>query len=86
MRETARGVVITVKVRPNSGHFALHENGALEVRARPENNAANMEIIRELGGMLGCGVRIVRGAASREKLILLEGMRPERLKSALAEL
>ncbi len=59
-------------VVPNSRKFALDAACTpmrVHVKAKPEKNAANHEIIRELSRMLDSPVSIVRGANSRKKTI-----------------
>ena len=82
MRETRDGVLITVRVKTNSPCFALHEDGTLEVKSRPERGKANREIIMGLGKLFGCEAKIVLGLRSKSKMILLRGLNTERLNSA----
>lgn len=66
-----------VKVVPNSKKFAAQfkTNGEMAVHAteEPERGKVNLEIIKELGKMLGMQVRIIRGATSRRKLLEIDG-------------
>ena len=60
-------------VVPGSGPFRLSrtKEGKLKafLKSRPEGNRANLELIKELGRALKCGVRIVSGPRSRRKTI-----------------
>ncbi len=72
---------IRVRVTPHAGRNALggvHE-GVLRVRvaAPPVAGAANEALVRLLAAALGVprgAVRIVRGAASREKTVAVDGL------------
>ena len=45
----------------------------MDVRAPPENNKANLEIIKFLAKYCGADVKILKGRASRKKTVLLTG-------------
>lgn len=65
-----------VKVVPKSKAFSVTVSGS-EVTVRlteePDRNKANIELIKELGRMLGRRVQLLRGATSRKKLLLVDG-------------
>ncbi|MEM3399472.1 MAG: DUF167 family protein [Candidatus Micrarchaeia archaeon] len=64
--------MVEVKVVPNSAEFGLKaEKNVLVafVRSKPERDRANAELVRELGRLLACKVRIVRGFGKRKKLL-----------------
>ena len=84
-RKTPEGLLVNVKVKPNSGRFKLHEDGMLEVKSPPIEGKANAEIMKKLKKMLGCEIKIVYGHSSREKMLLLMGMDAERLNKTLLE-
>lgn len=76
IRETADGVLMEVRVKPNSRRFALSRKDGqlvLEVTSPPQEGKANMEIVKGLRKLLGKDVAIVRGLKGREKTILLRG-------------
>ncbi len=64
---------LNVKVKPNSPETKIiSENGdelVVAVHAPPENNKANIELIKFLKRHFGADVRIMRGAASRKKIV-----------------
>jgi uncharacterized protein (TIGR00251 family) len=64
-------LLIEVKVTPNARHFSFRfeRNWRASVTSRPEKGAANRELEKELGKLLGCGVRVVRGASARRKVL-----------------
>ncbi len=58
----------------------------LKVRARPEKGRANEAALRLLSGHLGVprtSVRIVRGAAARDKLVEVDGLSDDDLRARL---
>ncbi len=58
----------------------------LRVRARPEKGRANEAVLRLLARRLGlrrASVSIVRGAASRDKLVEVEGLSEDELRAKL---
>ncbi len=59
----------------------------LKVRARPEKGRANEAALRLLAGRLGlrrASLGIVRGAASRDKLVEVDGLDEDELRRLLA--
>ncbi len=76
LRETRNGVLVELRVRPDSGEFRFVKKGGklvLEVVSPAKNGRANIEIVRKLKRMFGKDVRIVRGFKTRDKLILVIG-------------
>jgi uncharacterized protein (TIGR00251 family) len=58
----------------------------VKVRARPEKGRANQAVLRLLARRLGVApvnVSIVRGAASRDKLVEVDGLSEEELRARL---
>jgi len=77
IKETGKGVVFSVRVKPGSGGFSISSKGDfLEIRTESpaENNKANLEIVKELSKLFGRKVWIVRGLKSRKKEISVEGV------------
>lgn len=82
---------ITVKVHPRARRTRLAgrlgEAWKLELAAPPVEGKANEACVRffaELAGVPRARVRIVTGAASRTKVVELEGVSQESLESMLA--
>ncbi len=76
LKQTKNGVLIEVRVKPNSKRFALLRKGEkliLEVTSPPREGEANLEIIKGLKRMFGRNVEIVKGPKSRNKVILVSG-------------
>ena len=83
---------IAVKVHPRARRTAitgrLGDAYRLDVKAPPVDGKANEECIRffaELAGVPRGSVRITQGAASRTKVIEIDGVDPAALASRLAE-
>ena len=60
----------------------------VRVAAAPEDGKANDALVRLLADTLSLparDVRIVSGRSSRDKIVALEGMRPEEIEQRLAE-
>lgn len=75
---------ITVKVTPNAGRNEITgiKEGVLQVRigAPPDKGKANKELVDFLSRTLGVkksSVLIVKGQASRNKVIVIEGLSAE---------
>ena len=77
IQETGQGLIVTVKVRPNSARIGFLKQGediVLEVTSPPRGGKANQEILSELPKMLRCEVTILRGSRARKKMLLLKGI------------
>lgn len=87
------GSTITVRVTPNASRNALAWNqtrGVLEVKvaAAPREGKANTELLRFLGKAMGVPrtcLRIIRGASTRDKAILVAGLPAETLRQRLQD-
>ena len=67
-------MIVEVSVSPKSGKFRLHEkNGIIKVdlKSAPEENKANLELIKEFEKLFGKPVRIQSGGKSKKKKIEL---------------
>ena len=66
-------LLVRAKIHPNSNEFKLQvKDGVLHVwlTEPPEQNKANLQLVRELSHILGF-CRIARGAASKSKVLEL---------------
>jgi len=67
-------MIIEAIVKPSSRKFAVKlVDGKLAVSLTEpaEKNKANLELVKELSRLLGCGVRLVGGAKSKRKRLEL---------------
>ena len=86
IQETGDGLILSVKVRPNSAGLALYKKDddvILELASPPREGRANQEIMSGLPKLLRCEVRILRGTQSKRKLLLLKGISVEELEAFL---
>ncbi len=63
---------IEVTTIPNSREFGVERRDGrfvVRVKEKAERGRANIELVKKMREMLGCGVRIARGAGSRKKLL-----------------
>ena len=91
LRESASGVTLRVRVQPRASREALggERDGALVVRltAPPVEGAANTALLRFLARTLGVApsaVRIVGGAAGRNKVVEVAGLEAAGVRARLA--
>ena len=73
MKEETFKVVIKPNSKSNEflGFDKKKNTYLVKIKARPENNKANIEIIKFLSKILGKRVKIKSGLKSREKIISL---------------
>jgi uncharacterized protein (TIGR00251 family) len=90
LRETATGVSFSVRLQPRAkkNQVSGELGGALKVAvtAPPIEGRANEALIRFLAELLKVArssVTIAAGASSRNKVIRIEGMTPEQVRSRL---
>ncbi|MFH1585515.1 MAG: DUF167 domain-containing protein [archaeon] len=68
----ANKMLIKVKVKPNSGKQEVikkEDDYLVYLKSSPENNRANLELVRILSRHFNREVRIKRGFKSREKVV-----------------
>lgn len=83
IKQTENGVLIGVRVKPNSKRFALRRKGdqlILEVTSPPKEGKANLEIVKGLKKLFGKDVEIVKGFKSKEKVILVRNTNKEEIE------
>jgi len=79
-KKTKDGITLTVKVQPRSSRKGLAVVGdvlKVNLTAPPADGAANEQLIELLSKELGVrksAIRIVKGASSRNKLIVVQGV------------
>ncbi|MFH1685426.1 MAG: DUF167 domain-containing protein [Candidatus Micrarchaeota archaeon] len=68
-------MILELTVVPKSKKFSIvQKDGKIKVhlKSAPENNKANLELIKELSKVLGCQVRIMSGLKSKHKKLDLD--------------
>jgi len=68
-------MIISVKVKPNSGKQEVEEkNGSyiISLKSSPENNKANVELVKLLQKYFKSPVKIKSGFTSRNKIVEIE--------------
>lgn len=93
LKQTKDGVLLDLRVSPGAKATSitgLYGDHALRVKVAspPARGKANAEIEAHLSTLLGLSrsqVAIVKGAASREKVVLLEGVGLEEVRKGLSE-
>lgn len=81
-------MILEVSVIPKSGRFRITEKqGKIKVylKSPPEDNKANLELVKEFEGLFGKPVRIVAGIKSKKKKIELP-VTEEEWKKFLSEI
>ena len=88
--ESGGEVVLSVHARPRSKRSRIEgvREGALDVavHAAPQDGAANEEILEVIADALGVpkrSVRLVRGGASRQKVVAVSGITASELLTRL---
>jgi hypothetical protein len=91
LSDHAEGLVLAVKVQPRARCTEVvgSTEGELKIRvaAPPVDDAANAALLRFVAEKLDCprgAVRLLRGATSRHKLLLLHGVPREAVLAKLA--
>jgi uncharacterized protein len=77
IKENKDGLLFDARVKAGARRFYLSvrdEGVFIDVSAQPKDNKANMEIVKELKHMFRKEVVIVKGASSKDKVILVRGM------------
>ncbi len=77
-----------VKVVPKSKTFSVtvSDSGVIiRLTKEPDRNKANIELIKELGRILGRNVQILKGITSKRKLLLIDGEEKEVLHALSVE-
>ncbi len=76
--ETKDGTIIEVYVKPNSAEFEVTVEGdEIVVRSteEPEKGKVNKEIMKQLSKLFHANVELVSGATSRQKRLLIRGIK-----------
>jgi len=72
------GIILNLNVKANSGKFKIcsyaKETNTLKikVKSKAENNAANLELLKNLSKIFNSNVKILKGFKSRNKTVAVE--------------
>ena len=75
IKETERGLVLNVYVRPRSREFKILMEGdeiVVHCREEPVGGRVNKELVKELTKLFGKRVELVSGFSSRQKMLLVK--------------
>ena len=93
IRETDNGAILEIRVLPRSSRCEIAgvQNGALKIKitAPPVEGKANKECIRFISDLLKIkksAVSIIAGEKSKNKTILIAGMKPKDVEKAICKL
>ena len=86
IEETKDGVSITIFVKPNSPKFKIEFHGPEIVvfsTEEPVKGKVNKEIIKEFTKLLHAKVELTSGFTSKEKQLLIKGMKQQQIEQLL---
>ncbi len=87
--ETKEGTIIEIYVKPNSEKFKISlENGEIVIRCteEPLKGKVNKELIKEFTKIFHSQIELVSGATSRQKKLLIKGIKISVIEEALKTL
>jgi uncharacterized protein (TIGR00251 family) len=76
IRETEKGLVLDVYVKPRSKEFKIMVEGdeiVVHCSEDPVGGRVNRELMKELSRLFGKRVELVSGSSSRQKRLLVKG-------------
>ena len=88
VKEADEGIILEIKAKPNSPATKLYKKEdrfILEIESEPENNKANLEIIKFFRKLSGHDVKILKGLKSKNKTILIENITKEDFETILSQ-
>jgi uncharacterized protein (TIGR00251 family) len=84
--KTAQGVVLGVRVKPNSKKFRVELDGdevVVSCREAPVKGKVNKELLKQLSRLFNRKVEIASGFTSRQKKILIRNIEAEEVNRIL---
>lgn len=88
LNESKDGVFLEVFVKPNNHKFEVVVKGedvVVKCTEEPVKGKVNREIIKELSKILCSEVKIVGGATSRQKMLLIKGSKKAEIEKLLTK-
>jgi hypothetical protein len=86
LRETQKGLMLDVYVKPRSREFRIKVEGdeiVVHCSEEPVGGRVNRELVKELSRLFGKRVELVSGSSSRQKRLLVKGAEKNEVERAL---
>lgn len=86
IKDTPNGVLLTIFVKPSSSRFSIEFDGeeiVVHATQEPEKGKVNKEILKELTKLFHAKVELVCGATSRQKQVVITGIKKAELADYL---
>jgi len=86
IKETEKGLVLDVYVKPTSKEFKITVEGdeiVVHCSEEPVGGRVNRELVKELSRLFGKRVELVSGSSSRQKRLLVRDAVKSEVKRAL---
>jgi uncharacterized protein len=86
LRETEKGLILDVYVKPRSKEFRIMVEGdeiVVHCLEEPVGGRVNRELVKELSRLFGKKVELVSGSSSRQKRLLIKDTEKSEIERAL---
>jgi uncharacterized protein (TIGR00251 family) len=86
LRETEKGLILDVYVKPRSKEFRIMVEGdeiVVHCLEEPVGGRVNRELVKELSRLFGKKVELVSGSSSRQKRFLIKDAEKSEIERAL---
>lgn len=86
IRETEKGLILDVYVKPRSKEFRIVVEGddiVIHCLEEPVEGRVNRELVKELSRFFGKRVELVSGSSSRQKRLLVKDAEKSEIERAL---
>lgn len=86
IKETEKGLILDVYVKPRSKEFEVVVEGdevVVRCRKEPVGGRVNRELVKELSRLFGKRVELVSGSSSRQKRLLVKDAVKSEVERAL---
>ncbi|MGA2310180.1 MAG: DUF167 domain-containing protein [Candidatus Bathyarchaeia archaeon] len=86
LRETEKGLILDVYVKPRSKEFRIMVEGdeiVVHCSEEPVGGRVNRELVKELSRLFGKKVELVSGSSSRQKRLLIKDAEKSEIERAL---
>jgi len=86
LRETEKGLILEVYVKPRSKGFRIMVEGdeiVVHCSEEPVGGRANRELVKELSRLFGKKVELVSGSSSKQKTLLIKDAEKSEIERVL---